>query len=573
MNTGPLGKPTPVLFEDDENGQWPSGLHVSDTLLTAMAGKSSRVEVEVKNTTKHDIVLRNRMVLGRLQLIQSVTPVEVKLKTDKDEKSPSKLNEEAKIPNNNDDHPTANWPKHLDDVDLGDLNSEERKAAKQLLIEEADAFAIDDDDVGCITELQMDIKLNDSTPVQKNYVAVPRPLYPEVKAYIEDLLNKNFIRRSTSSYSSPVVCVRKKDQSLRLCVDYRELNKKSQVDRHPIPRIQETLDNLGGSSWFSVLDQGKAYHQGFLKVESQPLTAFITPWGLYEWIRIPFGLCNAPASFQRFIETCLGDLRDDICVPYLDDIIVFSKSFDEHIEHLRKVLQRLKAHGVKLKPKKCTIFKREVLFLGRIVSEEGYKLDPSTVAPIIRMKETPPKTVNEVRKLMGFLNYYRRYIENFSRIAKPIYDLVKLVDHDKNDANPKRKYRNQPPPNQQISWTPTHQSALERLIQCLVSVPVMAYPEPNNSFVLHTDASESGLGAVLYQQQNDVLRVIAYGSRTLTTAEKNYHLHSGKLEFLALKWAICEQFRDYLYYAPSFVVFTDNNPLTYVLSTAKLNAT
>ena len=416
-----------------------------------MIGKSSRVEV--KNTTKHDIVLRNRTVLGHLQLIQSVTPVEVKLSTDNDEKSLSKLKEEAKIPNNNDDHQTANWPKHLDDVDLGDLNSEERKAATQLLIEEADAFAIDDDDVGCITELQMDIKLNDSTPVQKNYVAVPRPLFPEVKAYIEDLLNKNFIHRSTSSYSLPVVCVRKKDQSLRLCVDYRELNKKSQVDRHPIPRIQETLDNLVGSSWFSVLDQGKAYNQGFLKVESQPLTVFITPWGLYEWVRIPFGLCNAPASFQRFMETCLGDLRDDICVPYLDDIIVFSKSFDEHIEHLRKVLQRLKAHGVKLEPKKCTIFKREVSFLGRIVSEEGYKLDPSTVAPILHMKETPPKTVNEVRKLMGFLNYYRRYIENFSRIAN-----------------------------------------------------------------------------------------------------------------LTPKWAICEQFRDYLYYAPSFVVFTDNNPLTYVLS-------
>ena len=463
-----------------------------------------------------------------------------------------------KIPNKN-GFPTRNWPKHLDGVDLEDLNTEQRTAATQLLIEEADALAIDHDDVGCITELLMDIKLNHTSPVQKNYVAVPRPLYPEVKAYIEDLLNKNFIRRSTSSYSSRVVCVRKKDQSLRLCVDYRELNRKSHVGRHPIPRIQETLDNLGGNSWFSVLDQGKAYHQGFLKAESQPLTAFITPWGLYEWVRIPFGLCNAPASFQRFMETCLKDLRDEICVPCLDDIIVFSKSFDEHIEHLRKVLQRLKEHGVKPKPKECTMFQREVLFLGRIVSEEGYKLDPSTVAPILRMKETPPKTVNEARKLMGFLNYYRRYIENFSRIAKPIYDLVKLVDDHDTNANPKRKYRNQPLPNQQVSWTSAHQSALEGLIQCLVSVPVMAYPEPNSPFVLHTDASESGLGAVLYQQQNDILRVIAYGSRTLTTAEKNYHLHSGKLEFLALKWAICEQLRDYLYYAPSFVVFTDNN--------------
>ena len=271
------------------------------------------------------------------------------------------------------------------------------------------------------------------------------------------------------------------------------------------------------------------------------------------------------------METCLGDLRDEICIPYLDDIIVFSSTFEDHIEHLRTVFQRLKKYGVKLKPKKCTMFKREVVFLGRVVSAQGYKLDPSTMDPILRLKDTPPKTVNEVRKLMGFLNYYRRYIENFSRIAKPIYNLVKITETDgkrKSTSTGKQLGGNNP-----VSWTSTHQSALEKLIKCLVSAPIMAYLDPRSPYVLRTDASEGGLGAVLYQEQNGVLRVIAYGSRTLTPAEKNYPLHSGKLELLALKWAICEQFRDYLYYAPKFVVYTDNNPLTYVLSSAKLNAT
>ena len=154
---------------------------------------------------------------------------------------------------------------------------------------------------------------------------------------------------------------------------------------------------------------------------------------------IPFGLSNAPASFQRFMETCLGDLRDEIWVPYLEDVIVFRASFNDHIEHLRQVLQRLKKHGVKLKPKKCTVFKKEVVFLGRVVSKEGYKLDPSTIAPILRLKETPPKTVNEVRKLMGSLNYYRRYIANFASMAKPVYDLVKLAENDITGVKTKNK--------------------------------------------------------------------------------------------------------------------------------------
>ena len=282
-NTGPVEETTLVLFEPDELTPWPDGLSVHETVTTVKQGSTSQVKIDVTNTTNHDIVVRKHTVLESLQLIKSITPVEVKLaeKSSKEKErtvtaTQSQVNAMVKGTRERDN---TNDDQFLPEVDLSGLTERQRQVVANMLKEECHSFARNDEDIGYIKDLELEINLTTNEPVQKNYVSVPRPLYPEVKQYIEDLLNNEFIRESKSAYSSPVVCIRKKDGTLRLCVDYRELNRKTVPDRHPIPRVQETLDSLGGNAWFSVLDQGRAYHQGFVKPSCRP---FVTPWGLYE---------------------------------------------------------------------------------------------------------------------------------------------------------------------------------------------------------------------------------------------------------------------------------------------------
>ena len=274
----------------------------------------------------------------------------------------------------------------------------------------------------------------------------------------------------------------------------------------------------------------------------------------------------------------LEGLRDKCCLPYLNDILVYSNSFESHLSDLKRVLHRMKEKGLKLKPSKCHIFQKQIRYLGHLVTTHGHTVDPSDQEAVLKLKDQKFQTVGDVRKVMGFIGYYRSYIPNFSRRAKPIYDLLK----DENDATlsckkqkkTKSQKSGQKGSSVRITWTAEHQGILEDLVDVLLNPPVMAYPDFNKPYTLHIDASQMGLGAILYQKQdNDKLAVIAYGSRTLTPAEKNYYMHSGKLEFLALKWSVTERFRDYLYYAPYFDVYSDYNPLQYIFTAPKLDAT
>ena len=385
--------------------------------------------------------------------------------------------------------------------------------AKALLVSYSDIFSKDEMDMGTTSLVKHHIKLTDYTPFKERYRRIPPHLYDEVRAHLKEMLDLGAIRKSQSPWSSPIVLVRKKDGRLRFCIDLRRLNQRTVRDNYSLPKVEHMLEQLLGAEWFCTLDLKSGYWQVELTEESKPYTAFTCgPLGFFECEKMPFGAFYAPATFQRLMENCLGDLNLSWCVVYLDDIIVYGISPEDMLVRLEGVFGKLRKAGLKLKLSKCNFFKEQLNFPGHIVSKEGISTCPAKVQAV---QEWPlPKTIHDLRCFLGFVGYYRKFIPRFSELAQPLTSLLEGT------INTKRANKRQT-----IDWGSEQQESFDALKQACVSAPILGYPNYDRPFILHTDASLQGLGAVLYQKDlNGKQRVIAYASRSLSKSEKNYLL-------------------------------------------------
>lgn len=548
-----INGPKSWLLLEPGNMPLPGGLIPLPTLVSS----GDRVfPVQVVNFSVEDVWLPSKAHLGMLHPCQCVesNPCEVRF---------------HRITVDQEEVTMEQEPKPESDTDLKDLlhrlhvggTPEQQEKLGALLMKYADVFAACDEDLGYSDRVKHEIPLTDDTPISQPYRRIPPTQFEEVREHISGLLKKGVIQESSSPYASPVVLVRKADGSLRLCVDYRRLNAKTKRDAFPLPRIDESLDALSGAQIFSTIDLASGYHQVAVHEKDRHKTAFITPFGLYQYRRMPFGLCNAPATFQRLMQAIMSDLVFQIVLIYLDDLLVYSSTFHDHLARLETVFKRLKETGLKIKVEKCHFLQSEVRFLGHQVSAQGVSTDPDKISAV---REWPvPSTLKELRSFLGFCSYYRRFIKGFSQVAGPLHDVVNVCLKEKSSVKVTQVYKS--------SWTSQCQNAFKQLKDKLTSAPTLGYADFTLPFVVETDASNLGLGAVLHQNQNGKQTVIAYASRRLRGAEKNDQNYSSmKLELLALKWAVTEKFRSYLL-GSKFTIITDNNPLCH-LTTAKLGA-
>ena len=392
---------------------------------------------------------------------------------------------------------------------------------------------------------KIDLEPGQSPPSKPTYRMSYEELV-ELKKQLVDLLDKGHIQPSKSPFGAPVLFVRKKDGSLRLCVDYRALNKITIKNKCPLPRIDELLDRLQGATVFSKLDLRSGYHQIRIADDDVYKTAFRTRYGHFEFLVLPFGLTNAPATFQTLMNTIFWGDVDEFVIVFLDDIFVFSKTPEDHLQHLRRVLTILREHKLYAHPGKCSFFQDQVDCLGHTVSAQGITMHQDKVQAVLTWPR--PANVGELQSFLGLAGYYRRFIKDFAAIAAPLTDLI-------------RKDR-------PYEWTPAQDSAFAALKDAITTAPVLSLPDPQRPFILTTDASGATIGAVLSQQYDDGAHPVAFLSRKLRDAELNYPVHDKEL--LALVYAI-RTWRHYILGSPRSTAYTDHQSLRWLQTQPKLN--
>ena len=392
---------------------------------------------------------------------------------------------------------------------------------------------------GRTTLTEHEIHVGDSAPIRQKPYRIPYSRREVVKRELGEMMEAGVIRPSTSPWASPIVLVEKKDGGIRFCVDYRKLNQVAKFDAYPMPRIEEMFEHIGSATVISTLDLARGYWQIPMSAASREKTAFATPFGLFEFDVMPFGLHNAPATFQRTMNHILRDCQE-FSGAYIDDIVIFSRSWEEHLRHLQEVFHRLQQAGLTVKLKKCQFGKKRVHYLGHVIGGGEIQPDPGKVAAV---KDYPvPVTKKDVRAFLGLVGYYRRFIPQFASLAAPLTDLT-------------RKGKSQ-----KVEWSAIHGTAFRGLKGLLVVMPTLRVTDPTQPYILQTDASDRGLGAVLSQGTEQEEHPVAFASRKLLPREVNYS--TIEKECLAIVWAL-KFFNTYLY-GQNFTIETDHQPLAWL---------
>lgn len=419
------------------------------------------------------------------------------------------------------------------------------QSVQRLVNKNKDLFAKNDSDLGVTETVKMKIDTEGHHPIKNRPYRAPLNKRQIIDKAIAEIMDAKIIERSQSPWSFPLVVVKKKDGSDRMCVDFRSLNKIVKPVSFPLPLIDDILCLLGKAKYFTALDLKSEYWQVKLEDSSKEKTAFACHKGLFQFNRMPFGLSNAPAVFQELMNIVLQG-QEEFAIAYLDDILIFSETPQDHLRHIQDVFHRLRQHGLKLKLKKCSFFKEQTEYLGFIINEHGVKPDPKKVEAIQKLPS--PTTVREVRGFKGMCSYYRRFIPNFSKIAEPLIDLT-------------RKYA-------RFKWTPYSQEAFNFFKESLTVVPFLAYPDTNKPYILYTDASDNCKGACLTQKTDEGEdKPIYYLSHKLSKTQEKWS--TIEKEAFAIHYAL--QKLDHYLHSAQFTIRTDHKPLKYILESPMQN--